>query len=44
VVGGRIVHASQEHAALDHALPPLDPAWSPVHHYASWRGGTRANA
>jgi predicted amidohydrolase YtcJ len=43
VVGGRIVHAGAEHAALAPALPPLDPSWSPVNHFGAygarlWRG------
>jgi hypothetical protein len=38
VVGGRVVHASAEHAALDTQLPDLAPGWSPVRHYTSWRG------
>lgn len=41
VVGGRIVHAAAEHAALDLRLPDLDPKWSPVLHYTSWRGVER---
>mgnify|MGYP002777695365 CR=1 FL=1 len=42
VVGGRVVYAAAEHAALDPRLPELDPRWSPVLHYASWRGKARA--
>lgn len=38
VVGGRIVHAAAEHASLDPPLPALGPDWSPVLHYAAWRG------
>ena len=38
VVGGRVVHAAAEHSALDPRLPDLDPSWSPVLHYSSWRG------
>lgn len=41
VVGGGVVHASAEHAALDPRLPELDPRWSPVLHYTSWRGKVR---
>lgn len=41
VVGGKVVHAAAEHAALDPRLPDLNPAWSPVLHYASWRGKER---
>lgn len=42
VVGGRVVFAAAEHAAMDPRLPELDPRWSPVLHYASWRGGARS--
>lgn len=42
VVGGRIVHASGAHAAHDLRLPDLDPSWSPVLHYTSWRGERRS--
>lgn len=41
VVGGKVVHAASEHAPLDPRLPDLDPRWSPVLHYASWRGKAR---
>ncbi|MDX2131586.1 MAG: amidohydrolase [Planctomycetota bacterium] len=41
VVGGAVVHAAGEHAALDPRLPDLNPAWSPVLHYTSWRGKER---
>jgi predicted amidohydrolase YtcJ len=41
VVGGRVVHASNEHEALDPRLPELAPDWSPVKHYTSWRGKVR---
>ncbi|MDX2147658.1 MAG: amidohydrolase [Planctomycetota bacterium] len=42
VVDGKVVYAAGEHASLDPALPPLDPVWSPVNHYASWRGTRRS--
>lgn len=41
VVGGRIVYAAAEHAAHDMQLPDLDPGWSPVLRYTSWRGQPR---
>jgi predicted amidohydrolase YtcJ len=41
VVGGKVVHAGAEHAAIDPRLPDLNPSWSPVLHYASWRGKAR---
>lgn len=44
VVGGRVVFAAAEHAALDPRLPELNPAWSPVLHYTSWRGKTLRSA
>jgi hypothetical protein len=43
VVGGRIVYAAAEHAALDSRLPEMDPRWSPVLHYTSWRGKARSS-
>ncbi|MGW0962813.1 amidohydrolase [Streptomyces gelaticus] len=41
VVGGRIVYASAEYEGLDEALPPIDPAWSPVAHFGGYQGGAR---
>lgn len=41
VVGGRVVYAAAEHAPMDPVLPDLDPRWSPVLHYESWRGKVR---
>ncbi|HEX8876698.1 MAG TPA: amidohydrolase [Phycisphaerales bacterium] len=41
VVGGTIVYAAAEHAHRDPFLPDLDPRWSPVRHYTSWRGARR---
>lgn len=41
VVGGKIVYAAAEHASRDPRLPDLNPRWSPVLHYASWRGQRR---
>jgi predicted amidohydrolase YtcJ len=39
IVDGRIVHGSGDFAGRSPELPAIDPAWSPVRHYASWRGG-----
>jgi predicted amidohydrolase YtcJ len=41
VVGGKVVYAAAEHASRDPRLPDLSPSWSPVRHYASWRGQER---
>ncbi|MGW9136960.1 amidohydrolase [Streptomyces sp. NPDC055681] len=41
VVGGRIVYASAEYEGLDEALPPVNPAWSPVAHFGGYQGGAR---
>jgi predicted amidohydrolase YtcJ len=40
LVGGRVVHAAQEFAALAPPLPPASPAWSPVARF----GGASAPA
>lgn len=42
VVGGRVVYAAAENSSMDPRLPELDPRWSPVLHYTSWRGKARA--
>jgi predicted amidohydrolase YtcJ len=42
IVDGKVVYAAREFAPMDPSLPALDPAWSPVLHYASWRGKPRA--
>ena len=36
ILGGRVVHAAQEHAALASALPPVSPGWSPVARWGGW--------
>ncbi|MGW3735452.1 amidohydrolase [Streptomyces sp. NPDC005148] len=41
VVGGRIVYATAEYEGLDEALPPVNPAWSPVAHFGGYQGGAR---
>ncbi len=41
VVDGRVVYGAGEFAALAPTLPAIDPDWSPVRHYASWRGAER---
>ncbi|MFB9575950.1 amidohydrolase [Streptomyces yanii] len=41
VVGGRIVYASAEYEGLAEALPPVNPAWSPVAHFGGYQGGAR---
>lgn len=41
VVGGRVVYGGAEFADMDPRLPELNPAWSPVLHYTSWRGQRR---
>lgn len=42
VVGGKVVFGAAEHAMHAPRLPELNPEWSPVLHYTSWRGSTLA--
>lgn len=36
VVGGNIVHASDEFASYNPSLPPVSPAWSPIKYYGTY--------
>lgn len=36
VVGGNIVHASDEFISFNPALPPVSPEWSPIRHYGTY--------
>lgn len=36
VVGGEIVHASDEFAAYNPPLPPVSPSWSPIKYYGTY--------
>lgn len=36
VVGGDIVHASDEFNAFNPPLPPVSPEWSPIRHYGTY--------
>ncbi|MEU6236198.1 hypothetical protein [Kitasatospora sp. NPDC047058] len=36
VVGGRIVHAAQEHQGLAPELPAVTPSWSPVTRFGGY--------
>lgn len=40
VVGGNLVHAAGEYAALAPAIPPVLPAWSPVSRYPAYAKST----
>jgi predicted amidohydrolase YtcJ len=42
VVGGRIVHATEEFAPLAPPLPPPMPDWSPVRHHGGYQSRLRA--
>jgi hypothetical protein len=44
LVGGRVVHAAQEFAALAPPLPPVSPAWSPVARFGGAPTAPRAAA
>lgn len=49
IVGGRVVYADAEFEGLDHPLPPVAPAWSPVARFGGYhatppRGAVQAAA
>ena len=39
MVGGKITHAAGPFDGMAPALPPIEPAWSPVRHFGGWQGG-----
>lgn len=38
VTGGRVTHAARPFEGMAPALPPIEPAWSPVRAYGGWQG------
>ncbi|MBN9286832.1 MAG: amidohydrolase [Gammaproteobacteria bacterium] len=38
VLGGEVVHASDEFADLNPSLPPVSPDWSPIKHFGTYGG------
>jgi hypothetical protein len=36
VLGGKIVHASDEFSTHNPSLPPVSPDWSPIKHYGTY--------
>lgn len=38
VVGGNVVHASDEFSDYNPPLPPVSPDWSPIRHFGTWGG------
>src|SRR5262249_44803112 len=44
IVGGKVVHATQEFAKLAPPAPPASPDWSPVKHYGGYAPQKTAKA
>ena len=44
ITGGKIVHAAAEYEGLTAPLPPIEPAWSPVAHYAAYQQAAPSGA